>query len=517
MIPFSAPLNDILWSLTHVAQADRLPDWYADEAAEILGHFAKFTESEIAPLDAIGDAEGCKLVDGRVQMPTGFGRAYQAYVEGGWHGAALPAEHGGMGLSALLSLSSTEILAGACHAFQMVVGLVPGAARTVLNFGTEDQIAATLPGFTSGEMLATMCLTEPGAGSDLSAIRTKAVETNDGWAITGEKIFISGGDQDMSPRIAHLVLARTGAVEDGIKGLSLFLCLSDQCDATQISVTRIEEKLGLHASPTCQLRFQNAPGHLIGAKGQGLTAMFTLMNHARLDVALQGVAHAARARAIAQDYCSTRIQGRKADQTPALLCDHADVQRMLGHQRLLEITARAMVHLTAVELELGERPLLVEFLTPLCKIYATEAGIQAADLGIQLLGGYGYLREYRVEQTWRDARITAIYEGTNGIHAATLAGRLLRWKDGAAADAFAAFLSTLGLPPAEFDTWNTLRQQVAQSEHFAPLAHGFSRATLALFERALWTRFTQLSGAIPTADIALAQAALYEPRFSLLR
>lgn len=517
MIPFSAPIDDILWSLKAVAQADQLADWDADEAAEILGHFAKFAENEIAPLDQKGDREGCRLSNGRVVMPAGFPEAYRSFVAGGWHSAALPAEHGGMGLSPLLALSTTEILAGACHAFQMVVGLVPGAARTILNFGSADQIAETLPEFASGDMLATMCLTEAGAGSDLSAIRTKAKSDQGNWTINGDKIFISGGDQDLSSRIAHLVLARTGTVEDGVKGLSLFLCRSDRLTADHLTVTRIEEKLGLHASPTCQLRFQDAPADLIGSQGQGLAAMFTLMNHARLDVALQGVAHAARARAIAQAYCESRIQGRKADQTPALLTDHADVQRMLGRQRLLEVTARAMVHLTAVEMELGQRPMLVEFLTPLCKIYGTEAGIQAADLGIQLLGGYGYLQEYRIEQTWRDARITAIYEGTNGIHAATLAGRLLRWKDGAAADAFAAFIARLGLPQTELDDWNTHRQRVAQSEQYAAMAHGFSRATLALFERALWTRLCSLSSAIPERDIALAQTALHDPKFSLLR
>lgn len=485
MTPFSAPVDDILASLIHVAGAERLPDWDSEMAREILGHFAEFAEGEIAPLDAQGDRQGCRIEGGRVRMPDGFKQAYAAYVAQGWHGVSLPEAQGGMGLSPLLNSALSEVFSGACHALQMVTGLVPGAARVLARFGTPDQIARHMPALASGAALATMCLTEPDAGSDLSAIRTRATRTVDGWRIDGEKIFISGGDQDLCDHILHLVLARTGPVAAGTRGLSLFLCH----DQDGISVTRIEEKMGLHGSPTCQLAFDAAPAELIGAEGEGLTAMFTLMNHARLDVALQGVAHAARAADIAQRYASERKQGKRADGTPAVLKDHADVARMLGEQQHLTQIARAMCHITLVELEAGTRPALIEFLTPLCKIYGTEAGIKSADLGIQILGGYGYLKEYRIEQTYRDARITAIYEGANGIHALTLATRLLR--RAGAAEAFAELIADLdpnGSCAPALRAWLAQVEALRTDPDPSAKAHGFAQDTLALFADALGER-----------------------------
>lgn len=490
MKPFSAPVEDILFSLDHVARAGRLPDWDSGFAAEILTHFAGFAEHEIAPLDGPGDRQGCRIENGRVQMPDGFAECYARYVEQGWHALSLPEAQGGQGLSGPLHGAVSEIFSGACHALQMITGLVPGAARTLERFGTPDQIAAHMPALASGAALATMCLTEGAAGSDLSGIRTRATRHGDGWQITGSKIFISGGDQPLSNHILHLVLARTGAAEDGVRGLSLFLCRNGgDFGPNGITVTRIEEKMGLHASPTCQLAFDAAPAERLGADGEGLKAMFTMMNHARLDVALQGVAHAARASDIARAYAAERKQGRRADGSPAVLSDHADVARMLDQQRFLTLGARAMCHLALVELERGTGPDLVEFLTPLCKIYGTEAGIRAADLGIQILGGYGYLSEYRVEQTYRDARITAIYEGTNGIHALALVTRLLKMENATAS--FAALLNDLapdGRLKNDVAAWQELCAGVAQSPDPAAQAHRFVKATLALFERAIWQR-----------------------------
>ncbi|MBR9843505.1 MAG: acyl-CoA dehydrogenase, partial [Rhodobacteraceae bacterium] len=444
MKPFQAPLDDILFSLTHVAGAPALPDYDADFTAEIGGHFAAFAEGEIAPLDEPGDQQGCKLENGRVHMPDGFGAIYKAYAEQGWPGLTVPESFGGQGLDALMLAVTSEIFSGANHSLQMVTGLVPGAVRTLLRFGTEGQKNRYIPSLASGETLATMCLTEPGAGSDLARVRCRAEKTETGWAISGEKIFISGGDQDMSDRILHLVLARTS--DNGIKGLSLFLCPCTRQDESRnaVTVTRIEEKMGLHASPTCQLAFDGAEAELIGKEGQGLMAMFTMMNHARADVALQGVAHAARAYDVASAYAAERVQGRGADGAPATLDQHADVRRMLDEIDSLAMGGRAMTHLACVTMELGNNPDLVEFLTPVAKVFCTEAGMKGADLGIQVLGGYGYLREYRLEQTYRDARITAIYEGANGIHARMLATRLAQ---GAPADAFEAFVSS------EAETW----------------------------------------------------------------
>ena len=496
MTPYAAPVDDILFSLTMVAGAETLPDWDEELASEILSHFAAFAEGVIAPLDEPGDAQGCRLEDGAVRMPDGFPQAFTELAEGGWQGLTAPEEFGGMGQGHLIAALVSEVFSGANHSMQMVCNLVPGAVSTLLQFGTEKQQQEWIPRLAAGEVLSTMCLTEPGAGSDLSRIRCKAERAEDGWTITGEKIFISGGDQDMSQDILHLVLARTGASEDGVKGLSLFLT-SKSAARENISITRIEEKLGLHASPTCQMAFDGAPAQLIGEEGAGLIAMFTVMNHARLDVALQGVAHATRAHDIAKTYAGERVQGRKPDGSEARLTDHADVRRMLDEQRSLSLGARAMAHITLVELERGERPALVDFLTPLCKVFCSEAGIRAADLGIQILGGYGYLTEYRVAQTWRDARITSIYEGANAIHELATTTRGLQFQGGAGADEFDDLIGELTDDDhvlALRADWRKARQTVTTAEDPSLLAHEFTILTCEVFFRAAWAKMANAGG-----------------------
>jgi alkylation response protein AidB-like acyl-CoA dehydrogenase len=307
-----------------------------------------------------------------------------------------------------------EIFAGANHSLQMLCGLVGGAARTLLSFGTERQKHEYLPRLISGDCLATMCMTEADAGSDLSRIRTRAVPDGAAWRISGEKIFISGGDQDLSEGILHLVLARTGDHGSGTRGLSLFLCRSheEQGRRNSIRLVRIEEKLGLHASPTCQLSFEDATAEMIGQPGEGLKAMFVMMNHARIDVALQGVAHAARACDVASEFAARRVQGRHPGSAlPVSIEAHGDVRRMLQEQGTLAVSGRALCYVALVELDVGQNPGLMDFLTPVCKFYCSEGGIRAANLGIQVLGGYGYLREYGMEQVLRDARIRACYPG----------------------------------------------------------------------------------------------------------
>lgn len=479
MIPFRAPVDDILAALS-AAGASRLPEWDQALSEEIIGHFARFAEGIIAPIDEAGDLEGCHLTDGRVSMPQGFPEAYAEYAAQGWPGLGLPPEFDGQGLPAPVLGVVTEIFAGASHSMQMVCGLVPGAARTIGRFGSPEQQARWLPRLASGEWLTTMALTEAGAGSDLSDIRTRAVEGPDGWRVEGEKIFISGGDQNLTERIVHLVLARTGSPEDGTRGLSLFLVPSHDEAGTRAPVRaiRIEEKLGLHASPTCQMVFDNAPAELLGQPGSGLMAMFTMMNHARLDVALQGVAHAARAYDIASTYAAERKQAGRP------LTDHYDVRRMLSLIRDAALDARKLVCLALVEMELGENDDLVDFLTPVCKVMGTEAGIRAADLAIQVLGGYGYLREYRVEQIWRDARVTAIYEGANGIHALTLATRLLKGRGSRAGEAFDRWIEGR-VSTGELSAWRQVRDQVAASDAPQELAEPFLRATIEVVTRAV--------------------------------
>jgi alkylation response protein AidB-like acyl-CoA dehydrogenase len=485
MIPFKAPLDDILFCLA-AAGADTLPDWDAGLAAEIAGHFAAFAEGEIAPLDAPGDAQGCRLENGRVRMPDGFPAVYRAYADMGWPGLTAPKDFGGQGLPPLMGALTSEIFTGANHSLQMVTGLVPGAIRTLLRYGTGEQKARLIPPLVSGEALSTMCLTEPGAGSDLSRVRCRAVPEGEGWRITGEKIFISGGDQDLSDDILHLILARTS--DDGLKGLSLFAATRRAAGGT-IRVTRIEEKMGLHASPTCQLAFEDAPVELVGAEGQGLEAMFTMMSHARADVALQGVAHAARAYQVTSAYAAERKQGRLPDGSPARLDQHADVARMIDRIDQLAMGARAMAHLSFVALERGDDPALVGFLTPLAKVHCTEAGIEAANLGIQVLGGYGYLREYRLEQTFRDARVTAIYEGTNGIHERSLATRLLTT---GASDAFQRFVAADPGAAPLLSLWSAARGRAGEAS-----AHDFAALSAAVLLDVVWRKMAAMAANHP--------------------
>lgn len=506
MIPFAAPNDDILFSLHDIADAPALAGWDDSLAREILQAFADFAEQEIAPTNEIGDRQGCRLENGHVRMPDGFKAVFTQLSELGWQGLTAPEEFGGMGQGTLMAAMVSEVFSGANHALQMICGLVPGAVSILLNFGTKAQQAEWIPRLASGQALSTMCLTEPGAGSDLSRIRTRATHGAEGWAITGEKIFISGGDQDLSDDVLHLVLARTGAPEEGVKGLSLFLTARSMAGPS-ITITRIEEKLGIHASPTCQMAFDATPAQLIGAEGDGLKAMFTLMNHARLDVALQGVAHASRAHAIAAAYAADRKQGRTADGSNAALSDHADVRRMLDEQQSLAMGARSMVHVALVEMMRGEAPELADFLTPVCKVFCTEAGIRSADLGIQILGGYGYLEEYAIAQCWRDARITSIYEGANGIHSLAVTTRGLRVQGGAGADAFDALIGRLTDHPSVLelrDDWRRARTEVMASAAPADLAHDFMKLTATLFFRAIWARI----GAVGTREDLSALATL---------
>lgn len=524
MKPFTAPLDDILFCLNRVGGASQLPGWDGEFAREIGTHFATFAESEIAPLDEPGDRDGCRIVDGRVQMPAGFRKAYADYAQNGWAGLTAPQRYGGQGLDPLMLAITSEIFSGACHSLQMVAGLVPGAVRTLMRFGTEEQRSKHIPLLASGECLATMCLTEPSAGSDLSRIRCRADRHADGWAISGEKIFISGGDQDLSRRILHLVLARTG--DDSIRGLSLFLCPSENRGGVRnkVSVTRIEEKMGLHASPTCQMIFDNAEAELVGNPGDGLKAMFTMMNYARLDVALQGVAHAARARDIAGAYAADRVQGRTGEGEDAHLTDHSDVRRMLDDMDRLAMGARAIAHLSFVTMQAGDNPDLVEFLTPVAKVYCSEAGIQAAEIGIQVLGGYGYLQEYRLEQTYRDARITAIYEGSNGIHSRALATRLL---NSAPAEAFDEFVEAeSGQSEAIRDClglWRASRQKLMQADDPTPRADSFMKLTAETLLLCIWRRMKNAADGHPDparikrlADQGTARSVAFAPAYAQL-
>ena len=493
MKDFKSPTDEILFSLHHVADSGASDAHDPGLAADALNQFATFAEQVIAPTNRSGDQQGCRLENGRVRTPDGFPDVFQQTAKGGWLGLTVPEAYGGMELDRLTAAGISEISTGANHALQMATGLLPGAVSTLLRFGTEEQKQRWIPRLADGRTLNTMCLTEAGAGSDLSRVRTKAEHQGDGWHLSGEKIFISNGDQDLSEDILHFVLARSRPDETGTKGLSLFLCSSQiSSGRNDVRVARIEDKLGIHGSPTCQLVFDGAQAELIGEEGGGLAAMFTLMNHARIDVALQGVAHAARAWDIAANYAGDRTQGRRSDGSPAMLSDHADVRQMLDEQRALAVGARAMCHLALVVLDDPDQLPLADFMTPICKIFATEAGIRAADLGIQVLGGYGYLEEYDIAQTWRDARITSIYEGANGIHALTAATRGLMAHGGAGADAFVSFIMTLGADAAPVNScladWQDMRAGILAHQGVPANARLFANLTADLFFRAAWVR-----------------------------
>ncbi|MEO8684116.1 MAG: acyl-CoA dehydrogenase family protein [Devosia sp.] len=493
--PVMGQLDDIVFVL---GAAGVTGEWDLAECERVLAAYGAFVDSRVAPSNVAGDREGCRIENGRVCLPAGLPQVYRDYVDLGWHLLPLSPGAGGIGAPQGVCCAATEMLSGANHAFQMLVGLVPGAVRVIERFGTTAQQADLVPPLASGSTLATMCLTESGAGSDLGAIATigRAEHAGD-WTLTGEKIFISGGDQDLSETILHLVLARTGSVGEGIKGLSLFACPSHRPDGSRnaIRLLRIEEKLGLHASPTCQLRFEGATAQLLGQPGDGLRAMFMMMDHARLDVALQGVAHAARAHALARDYAGQRRQGGRT------IAEHGDVARMLLEMDALALGTRTMAYRCAALLDDTD---LATFLTPVCKVFCTETATTVADTGIQVMGGYGYLPEYGMEQIWRDARVTRLYEGTNGVLAMTLVKRLL---DGAGEAAFLreieAAMALAASPAAHrsaettLGAWHAARAALETITDRGMVAAPFMRLTGLLFLAACWLRLESAHLAAP--------------------
>ncbi len=490
MKPFSAPIDDIKFCLNQIAKVDLLPNWDGELCDQVLEVYGKVAEEQLAPINEIGDKQGCKLVDGRVIMPEGFKEVYANYAADGWQGLCIPEEFGGQGMSPTLNSALCEIFSGANHSLEMVVSLVPGAANVLLHHGTKEQQAKYIPRMAAGEWLATMCITEPNAGSDLANTRCKATENGDHWLLNGEKIFISGGDQDLTEGTLHLVLARTA--EGGTRGLSLFSCPSLLEDGTRNSVTveRIEEKMGLHASPTCQLHFNNAQAELIGNLNEGLKAMFILMNHARLDVALQGVAHATRAYDIAASYANDRVQGRNAEGQQVTIDQHPIVRDTLDDIAALSIGGRALSFTIMVQHELGTNHDFVNFLTSVAKYFCSEAGIQAAKMAQDVLGGYGYLQEYSVDQTYRDARITAIYEGANPIHATTLITRQLARSQGR--EAFTAHLQAIATETGcveiaqAIDEWQAVAENLAQQGYPVINAKDFMELTASVLFMATW-------------------------------
>ncbi|RYY44945.1 MAG: acyl-CoA dehydrogenase [Sphingomonadales bacterium] len=442
---FTPAIAEQRFVLEHVAQIADL-GVESDILDAVLEGAGAFAAGEWAPLDRAGDTVGAKWSPEGVTMPEGYRAAYQAYVEGGWGTIGSPEAFGGQGLPFALSTAVLETLGSANMGFALCPTLTVGAIESLMHHGTPEQQAAYLPKLATGEWTGTMNLTEPQAGSDVGALKTKAEPRADGkWSLSGTKIYISFGDHDLADNIVHLVLARSPGAPAGTKGISLFLVPKYRLNAdgtpgdfNDVRVVSIEHKMGLHASPTCVLSFGDngdCVGELIGPEMGGMRAMFTMMNNARLNVGLQGAQVAERATQRAVAYARDRVQGVREGK-PATIVEFPDVRRMLMRMKAQTMAARALVYLAAAQVDRAnagdaQARALLDLLTPLAKAHGTDIGCEVTSIGIQVHGGMGYIEETGAAQHFRDARITPIYEGTNGIQAADLVGRKLNMDGGA--------------------------------------------------------------------------------------
>jgi alkylation response protein AidB-like acyl-CoA dehydrogenase len=447
---YTPPLEDSLFLLDHVLDWRRLFELPAfahadpETAAAVLEEGARFTSEVLAPLNPIGDEHGAKLVDGRVVMPTGFVEGWRKFAEGGWPGLDLPHEYGGHALPLSVQVAFAEMINGACVSFGMLPIMLRAGTRLILEHGDRELIDRIVPRLVSGEWAGTICISEPQAGSDVGRIRTRADPRDDGsYLLTGTKIFISYGDHDLTEQILHFVLARMPEAPPGTRGISLFAVPKLRFDGGGVngaSVSRVEKKMGLKASPTCVLDLDGAIGYRIGDEHRGLQCMFTMVNLMRLEVAIQGVALAGAATSKALEYAANRPQGGDPNSPPIAIIEHADVRRMLFLMRARTEAMRALVFEAAFNLDLAaaantadqraEARYLAEFLLPVCKACGSEAGFEVANLAIQVFGGHGYVSDAGVEQYARDSRVMAIYEGTNGIQALDLLTRKVLRDDG---------------------------------------------------------------------------------------
>ncbi len=443
-------INEVLDYPAHYARLSNGGEATPDMVEAILEGAATLCEEVLAPLNLSGDQEGCHFDAGEVRTPAGFREAYRQFVEGGWQGLSFPSEFGGQGLPTSLSVFKAEMMGAANWSFSMYPGLSLGCINTLLRYASEAQKSRYLPALVSGEWTGTMCLTEPQCGTDLGQIRTRAEPQPDGsYQITGTKMFVSAGEHDLASNIVHIVLARLPGAPTGTRGISLFVVpkflVREDGSAGQrnaVSCGSIEHKMGIRASATAVLNFDEAIGQLIFEPNKGLEAMFTFMNTARIGIAVQGIAHAEASFQGALSYARERrsmraLSGKKEpDSVADALIWHADVRRMLLTQKAIAEGGRAMIYAAAQTADRmfnavleddraahAQYDNLLGFYTPILKGFLTEMGLEAANLGMQIFGGHGYIHEHGMEQIARDARIATLYEGTTGIQALDLLGR----------------------------------------------------------------------------------------------
>jgi alkylation response protein AidB-like acyl-CoA dehydrogenase len=462
------PLADVQFTLERVLDLpglSKLPPFEhadPDTVRGLLDEFGRFVAEVIAPVDRVGDIEGSTFdrASGEVTTPTGWAAAYAKYAGAGWGSVPFPAEHTGGGFPWVVGLAIQELLTSASMAFALCPMLTQGAIEMLIHHGSPDQHERYVRRMVSGGWTGTMNLTEPHAGSDVGALTTRAVPADDGtWRITGQKIFITYGEHDLTDNIVHLVLARVPNAPPGTKGISCFVVpkfvLDEQGEPgvrNGVRCLSLEHKLGIHASPTCVLEFDDAVGELIGEANAGMRYMFTMMNNARLAVGLQGLAVGEVAYQQALEHATARVQGRP-------IIEHPDVRRMLLTMRSLNEAMRGMLYLNAEATDLArhaqtddERAAnqeLADLLTPISKGWCTDMGTEVASLALQVHGGMGYIEETGIAQRYRDVRIAAIYEGTNGIQAIDLVGRKLSLRGGAAVRALLSRLEALDTELAE--------------------------------------------------------------------
>jgi alkylation response protein AidB-like acyl-CoA dehydrogenase len=467
MPSYTAPVKDmqfVLHNLLKVSESD-IPGYAeleADFTAAVLEEAGKLTSEVLAPLNAVGDVEGCKLENGVVRTPTGFKAAFDQVREGGWTGLDMPEQYGGQGMPYVMGTAVGEMFSAANQAFTMYQGLTHGAASAILAHGSDAQKDKFLPRMVSCDWTGTMNLTEPHCGTDLGMMRTKAVAQDDGtYKISGQKIFISAGDHDMADNIIHLVLAKIPGGPDGIKGVSLFIVpkilVNDDGSLgarNGVSVGKIEEKMGIHGNSTCVMNYDEATGYLLGEAHKGMRAMFTMMNEARIGVGMQGMAQADVAFQNALEYAKDRLQGRdvtgvKNPDGPAdPLIVHPDIRRSLMDQKSFVEGARAFMLWGAALIDRAHRNNdaaadgLISLMTPVIKGFLTDEGYDMTVKAQQVYGGHGYIEEWGMSQFTRDARIAMIYEGANGVQALDLVGRKLAQDGGKHAMAFFDLVKT---------------------------------------------------------------------------